>query len=230
MRRTGLFSSQITSRSANEVLLAGKNCGILYTGFAEVVEDIWWKQKELIDLYLTQRSNAYISYASQCYSGLNAEQSEKCRPYVKPRLKYTLVGNASCPFDDKICRVKSANVLMESALLDSLEDFGLNTANSQRFGLRVRSQCAPIVTEGFSSIYQPKNPQYSPSLRFYYGNAIESPPNRNVSFTYQVPYNVSARSIADHTSREAANPDFAIGYVPPPYWAAVSNVTHAIAP
>ncbi|KAF1977635.1 hypothetical protein BU23DRAFT_527175 [Bimuria novae-zelandiae CBS 107.79] len=211
---SGLFSSQITTNTANEVLLTGKNCGILYRGAAtEEMQEIYMRTSDLNEQYATQRSAAYLNYASQCYPSSRAEQSENCRPYIKPKLNYTITGNAPCPFDDTMCLLKSGNLVMETALLDSQEDFGINSPKKRRFGFRVKAQCAPLVTEGFSKIHQPEDPQYDPSVRFYYGEALGVMSHRDKTFTYQVPYNVSTRSVANYTSMQTPNPDFIIGTV-----------------
>ena len=169
------------------------------------------KTSDLNERYATQRSAAYLNYASQCYPSAHAERLESCRPYVKPKLNYTITRNASCPFDDTMCLLKSENLVMETSLLDSHDDFGINSPKDRRFGFRVRTECAPLVTEGFSRIHQPEDSQYRPSIRFYYGEALGVVSHRDKSFTYQVPYNVSTRSVANYTSIQTPNPDFIIG-------------------
>ena len=169
------------------------------------------RTSDLNEQYATQRSAAYLNYASQCYPSSRAEKSESCRPYVKSKLNYTITRDASCPFDDEICLLKSGNLILESAMLDSHEDFGINSPKKKRFGLRIKQQCAPLVTEGFSEIHRPEDKQYDPTVRFYYGEALGVLAHRDKSFTYQVPYNVSSRSVANYTSMQNPNPDFVIG-------------------
>jgi hypothetical protein len=186
------------------------------------MNQMYEKESELIELYLTRRTSAYLSYASQCYPTSNPGSLNKCQPYVKSTLNYTLTKNATCPFKGNICE-GSGNLLMETALLDSLDDFGINSAENQRFALRVRSQCAPLVTEGFSKIHKPDDSQYEPSFRLYYGGQLDARPSSDASFTYQVPYNLSTRSVANYTSRQTPTPDFVIGSVIFPHWHYASN-------
>ncbi|KAJ4292470.1 hypothetical protein N0V90_009132 [Kalmusia sp. IMI 367209] len=206
------FIALITTNSANEVLLTGKNCGILYRGVqTEEMQELYMKTSDLNEEYSSQRSAAYLNYASQCYPSSRAEQSESCRPYIKPKLNYTITRNASCPFDDAICLLKSENLVLDTGLLDSHNDFGINSPKNKRFAFRVKSQCAPLVTEGFSKVHHPEDPVYDPAVRFYYGEALGVMSHRDKSFTYQVPYNVSSRSIANYTSMQSPHPDYIIG-------------------
>lgn len=168
---------------------------------------------DLNEAFSSQRTAAYNSYASQCYPTARVEQSESCRPYVKPKLSYTITRNATCPFDDEICRLKSDNLILDSGQLDSHDDFGLNSPKGKRFSFRVKSQCAPLVTEGFSKIHTPEDEQYTQSVQYYYGKALGVISTKDSSFTYQVPYNISSRSVANYTSMQVPNPDYVIGLV-----------------
>jgi len=179
--------------------------------------------RDLNEQYSSQRSAAYVNYASQCYSSSRTEQSENCRPYVKSKLNYTVNRAAPCPFDDGMCLLSSDNLVMDSGLLNSQDDFGINSPRNKRFAFRVKSQCAPLVTEGFSKIHQPEDPQYQPAVRFYYGEALGVVPWRDKSFTYQVPYNISSRSVANYTSMQTPNPDYIIGWVTLPFHQSLSN-------
>ncbi|KAF2115967.1 hypothetical protein BDV96DRAFT_574886 [Lophiotrema nucula] len=79
---------------------------------------------ELNEEYSSRRNSAYLKYASQCYRTTSDSQSETCRPYVKPKLPYTLTTNATCPLDDEMCLVNSGNIVMDSGFLDGQRDFG----------------------------------------------------------------------------------------------------------
>jgi hypothetical protein len=83
----------------------------------------------------------------------------------------TVTSNASCPFDDSICLSKDSNLVLDSGLMDSLDDFGLNWAPQSRFKLRYKTHCAPLVIEGYSSPYPFGNTTY---LRYQYGPTFRS--------------------------------------------------------
>jgi hypothetical protein len=87
----GVFSSQITTDTANEVLLTGDNCGL-------------WKANDDVDSasYDTlfeprqhQRVLSYSNYALQCYSGDTTLTQEDCHPYVQSKLSTTIPTQAA---------------------------------------------------------------------------------------------------------------------------------------
>ncbi|KAL9624424.1 MAG: hypothetical protein Q9160_001387 [Pyrenula sp. 1 TL-2023] len=60
--------------------------------------------------------------------------------------------NADCPFpgQDRICLRKSGNIRIDTGLMNSHEDFGLNAEPADRFGFRRVHHCAPLLTDGYS--------------------------------------------------------------------------------
>ena len=57
--------------------------------------------------------------------------------YVRKQIPPAIVDtNASCPFDPKICKGPSGNLLIDTGLLDSLDDFGRNSPPTQRLKIR----------------------------------------------------------------------------------------------
>lgn len=92
----------------------------------------------------------YLNYALACYQGQKATQSS-CQLYTKPKLSYKINRNASCPFDEKICRSAFDNLEMDSDYLDSWGDLGMNA--EPRFQIRLKHHCAPLVTRGYKRIY-----------------------------------------------------------------------------
>ena len=164
----------------------------------------------MIEQYWSTRYTAYLNYASQCYSTASASQSEACRPYVKPRLSYSVVKNASCPFQDGMCIYKSGNILLDTGYLDSLQDFGINTPPSLRFSFRMTLQCAPIVTQGFTKLYPSNDTNKPDSIHYHYGASSHSIPDRDNSFTYQTVVDMSARSLDNYTSLQSPWPEYIV--------------------
>lgn len=119
--------------------------------------------------------NNAANYAQQCYSS-NATGTLDCTTFVKSRLQFSSILNASCPFSDNICRSNNSNLLLDSGLISS-DDFGLNMPSSQRMFRREVLHCAPLRTDGFSSNVSTEYHNYT---RYLYGGTS------GFNYTYQV--------------------------------------------
>ncbi|OCL08920.1 hypothetical protein AOQ84DRAFT_388517 [Glonium stellatum] len=206
-----IFSSRVTSDTGNEVLISGKNCGPLHPSATDGDGEL-----RVLEPYLAQRATAHLNYALQCYA--DALNPEDCRQYVKPNLPITLDANASCPFAEEMCKTKSNNLILDTGYLDSHHDLGINAPPKDRFQLRFVHQCAPVVSEGFSAIYNagiyaPNNTLVPglPVMRYYYGNVTFHDPDNYTGFSYEVPYNFSNMHIEGYTSAVSARPDYDLG-------------------
>ncbi|KAF2271752.1 uncharacterized protein EI97DRAFT_427646 [Westerdykella ornata] len=173
----GIFSSQITTDTANEVLLKGDNCGPLegndvedWDGYVNLFSPLQWK-----------RVTTYANYALQCYYGNVTAGQEDCFPYLRPKLKTTVTTNASCPFDSEMCKSQTENLIVDTGFLDSHSDLGLNSVPEDRFQMRLVHHCAPIVTEGFSAPFKANDTDVE-TMRYYYG-----PLNSRANYTQEMP-------------------------------------------
>lgn len=206
-----IFSSHVTSDTGNEVLISGSNCGPLHSGTDDVDAEL-----TILEPYLAQGATSHLNYALQCYT--DALNSEDCSQYVKPRLPITLHTNASCPFADNMCKSRSDNIILDTGYLDSHNDLGINAPPKDRFQLRFVHQCAPVVTEGFSELYNAEfyasNGSLIPELpvmRYYYGNITFPDADNYTGFSYEVPYNFSNMHIEGYSSAASARPDYDLG-------------------
>ena len=154
----GIFSSRITTDEGSEVLLTGKMCGPIVN----------WTDSSDASLFsrhrlLAQRSTAYSNYAVQCYS--NNINSEDCHTYVKPRIATSVDRNASCPFEPEMCKMKDGNIIIDSGLIDSNDDLGMNLKREERVQLRLVYHCAPIVSEGYKKTVLLSNDSKVPQIQ-----------------------------------------------------------------
>jgi hypothetical protein len=172
-----IFSSQITTNTANEVLLTGKNCRII-----EVPSELEGAERldavMLFNTELSQRIQANLQYSQQCYTG--AENDEDCLQYVKSRLPLKVTSDAPCPFSEEICKTKS-NIIVDTGFLNSNTDLGINLPKKDQFEVRVLNHCAPLVSQGYSEIYNDTDRYPTAQMRYYYGQFF------NNNFTYQSP-------------------------------------------
>ncbi|KAF2691131.1 hypothetical protein K458DRAFT_438815 [Lentithecium fluviatile CBS 122367] len=164
----GVFSSRVAANSSNEVILLGSGCGTQVSApFGQETADLLnYRQRRILEHLIT---------------------ALQCQTFMKPRLPYTVDINSSCPFSDKICRRTSGNILLDTGLLDSSEDFGINAG--PRFRVRMKRHCAPLTTNGFSHVYTDPEHPADKFMRYTYGRAnytIVANEAEN-AFVYEVP-------------------------------------------
>ncbi len=194
----GVFSSSITREGASEVLIQADNCGPLDSDDSE--QPLGYVL--LFDPYQSAQATAYSQYSLRCY--MDTSTADDCKLYVKPHLPTIIDGNASCPFASEMCKSQFGNLVVDSGFMNSHDDLGINSAPEDRFLFRLVHQCAPLVTQGFSSL---SNTSSGPVMRYYYGQL-----NANLAnFTYQMPVNYSLSNIEGYTDRGSARVDYNLG-------------------
>lgn len=176
------FSSKISTALGNEVLIRGANCGILdseaHTDSSE--------QITIFYPYMSQLMNSYASQAEQCYS--STSDAQNCNLYTKQRLPTNIDRNASCPFEDSICKLERGNIVFDTGYLDSHFDFGINAPEQERVLFRRVSSCAPIKSDGHRKSYQPPGTNSTETLYYYGGGLGESDDAiKSTPFTYDYP-------------------------------------------
>lgn len=196
----GVFSSQITTDTANEVLLTGNNCGPLKANDDVDVE----AYNMLFEPHQHQRVTAYSNYALQCYTGNTTTAAEDCAPYVKANLESKITRNAGCPFASEMCKSDSDNLIVDSGYIDSNEHLGINAPAKDRFQVRMLHHCAPIVTEGFTNTSVGANTSEI-FQRYWYGGLV--PP---INFTQEVSLNETDSYKTLKNTRQRARADYAI--------------------
>ncbi|TID15568.1 hypothetical protein E6O75_ATG07896 [Venturia nashicola] len=141
----GIFTSAITKTSGNSTLVLGPQCGgfLLKTVAGKINDQFIGKQ-------LGDTKDA-AQYVNQCYQ--NSTSRLACKSYVRPSLNFTTNENASCPFVSGTCRMgDTAAFSMDTGLLDSHVDFGINAPPENRVLFRRMATCAPIIAAPFAEI------------------------------------------------------------------------------
>jgi len=164
----GGFSSKVATRSGGEVLLVGANCGFLFNS-----SGLLGGYKKALPLGI-QHMAAAMSYAEQCYDEQHEAPTMSCNTFVRKNILPAVIDtNASCPFQDRVCKKPHGNLYIDSGLLDSHDDFGRNTSPNKRLKFRRTLSCAPLATtDGYRRhTYDSHSNQsyteyfYGPSLR-----------------------------------------------------------------
>lgn len=172
----GGFSSQISSAPGDEVLINGNQCGIAY-----------WPNSTIEGAANTKpfsrassRFNDAANYAQQCYSSTSSGLLD-CDKFVVKNLPTAITKNdSSCPFQGNICRSNKTNLLLDTGYIDSNNELGLNYPENQRFRFRYVLQCAPLITQGYTSRVTIGNTTW---VRYNYGS-LDSGNTTLYNFTY----------------------------------------------
>jgi hypothetical protein len=128
---------------------------------------------------MSQRINDAFNYAQQCYSTSSFEMFD-CDKFVVKNLAATITKNDSgCPFQGSICRSNNTNLSLDTGYIDSNDNLGLNAPKDQRFLWRYKLQCAPLVTERYTSQITTDN---MTMVRYNYGGLRSSTTTYNYSY------------------------------------------------
>lgn len=164
---TGL-SSRISQ--GTEVLIQGSDCGRLRIFQQDTATVLLANSRDTREI--VQASD----YAQRCYQSTSS--SSECNTFSRPSLPMTITTNASCPFDESLCLSQDSNIILDSGLMDSHADLGLNWPPEERFQLQHKLHCAPLVTEGFRTDYEYENRTF---IRYQYGSLSTMPSPCNCS-------------------------------------------------
>ncbi|KAH9907560.1 hypothetical protein F4778DRAFT_799859 [Xylariomycetidae sp. FL2044] len=151
----------------NTVLLSGKRCGIL-EGYGNATDT-----STIVLPWLARRTAVSASYAQQCYQDAQLQkQPSRCQEshFVKRQIHGNVNLNAACPFSSAICRTEGSNLEIDTGLIDSDSDIGINTPSEERLQFREVLQCAPLITEGRKAAYNAT--QDRPFQRYYFGKPL----------------------------------------------------------
>lgn len=174
------FSSTISTAVGDEVLLNSINCGIPWDGPSPQRSiETASMQIRFAGEFLNDASN----YAQQCYQQTNLGSME-CNRFVVSHLPtVTTNNNASCPFDQKICRTPNSNIRLDSGFIDT-RDLGLNAREEESLAVRYMLHCAPLETTGYTSRAIQRGQKV---VRYHYGSSYIGPSDNITArnFTHQ---------------------------------------------
>lgn len=178
-----IFVSRI-SNTSDEVLIMSPHCGYPLFPAVNSANDV----AGLVDTFIDGRTMATWAenYVQACYNTTRADGS--CNTFATPRLLPAISYTAGCPFADEMCLDPAAGTIsIDSGLIDSDLDLGINSRPEHRVGYRRVTQCAPLVTEGVTE-WQDGGPNAIPGnqyLNFYYGpSLVNGSLSANATFSY----------------------------------------------
>lgn len=173
-----ILSSWISTALNDEILISPENCGIVLANEGNL------SSVSLTGPYSAHLTSNAENYAQQCYSSTSTRMLD-CTLFVKDHLPGSVNQEAQCPFQPEICRADLSNLHLDSGFLNSGQHFGLNTVPNERVLFRSVLDCAPLVTEGYTST---RNTTYANYTRYHYGSAyINEPSLAPNDMTYEYP-------------------------------------------
>ncbi|KAI0549781.1 hypothetical protein F4679DRAFT_545541 [Xylaria curta] len=138
------FSSSISTAIGDEVLIDGGNCGQIDP------ERLTAEEFQLVIVpWQSGIYNNAASYAQQVYSP-NRTGALQNGIFVKRTLNTISNKQASCPFENNICRSTTSNLLLDTKYIDICNDLGVNLRQDECILYRYVAHCAPLITEGRS--------------------------------------------------------------------------------
>ena len=161
-----VFSGEVTKSAGSDRLLVPNDCGYwrLEDGSADETNAQVWK--------VLNDTITAATYARQCYGG--STDPLLCSTMVQPSLPSTADTNSSCPFAQGSCIWgESAAFSVDSGLIDSRDDLGINAPDSGRVMFRKKTTCAPMVTKGFQEVENSTVTPGSFNMTFYFGPIVD---------------------------------------------------------
>jgi len=197
----GIFSSRVTTDTANEVLLTGSKCAHISNGGRNVSNGL------IVSSYQAKRAPRFLNYGLGCYLNSTDTNTDGCSTYVKPQLKLFVNRNATCPFKTKICKTQTGNLILDSGYIDSNNDLGINSDPRGRIQMRIVHQCAPLQTKGYIKIHN--HTLAGTVFRYMYGTVREG--FSETPWTYEQPFDFRFVPMDGTGSGGMARIDYQVG-------------------
>lgn len=103
------------------------------------------REETAYDSYLRMTMAASQEYVQTCLSG---SELPECNTF-KQRQLYWTSANISCPFDNLCLGAENGSFYMDTGVLDSRDDFGINGRDKERIQFRKNTTCVPIKSDGY---------------------------------------------------------------------------------
>ncbi|KAK5629356.1 hypothetical protein RRF57_005071 [Xylaria bambusicola] len=164
----------LSSSAGDEVLLRPGRCGFLDTSLITNATEYNVMVPPLIANLVTNAAN----YATQCYA--NSSGTLNCTVFIRDRIPTLVQFNATCPFQESVCRGNTSNLLLDTGYVNSHDHFGINTPLKDRVLFRRTLHCAPLVTKGYTTTLRSSSGNYT---RYHHGFFIVGPERSNNSLS-----------------------------------------------
>jgi hypothetical protein len=136
----GIFASKVTD-AGEQVLSRSPFCGNPSSTYVQRIVNPVTVER---DAGILQESQLSKVYAQSCYNASN--DSPTYCSFQKPYLFWTKNVDSPCLFKPSICsnQTWSRSITLDSGLIDSQDDLGLNAPPGDRLSYRRVMSCAPL--------------------------------------------------------------------------------------
>lgn len=135
-----LLSSQMVRAYGNETLIISDKCGLW--GIPDSTASL-----RAFNLKLLQDTLSAATYSRTCYG--TDEGALQCRQFFKKQIGWTRNANGTCPFSPEVCKSNTNAYEMDTGLIDSHTDLGVNTPRSDRVKYRKKTSCAILERDAY---------------------------------------------------------------------------------
>jgi len=171
----GIFSPNAIKHFSSETLISSSQCGFWNYG-------ITLNTPALVNQRMLNTTTDALQYARNCYGA--APKSSQCRRFTQQEIKWSLTSNVECPFSPSICRINTTSAYrMDTGLLDSHVDLGINAEPKDRVNFRKVTTCATLNGTRFGKMENETDSsgRVDKYIRLYFG------PLGNISeYTYLI--------------------------------------------
>ncbi|ETI28036.1 hypothetical protein G647_00485 [Cladophialophora carrionii CBS 160.54] len=138
-----ILTSLVTRAAGAQRLIVSDDCGYWSFDPSATLEQrtLAMQYKDLNDTLVA------AEYTRQCYDqNTSLNNKLRCGMYTTQSIPWSS-GGTICPFDPSICAVPQAHK-MDTGLIDSHYDLGINAPHSGRVGFRKVTTCSPLSVKG----------------------------------------------------------------------------------
>lgn len=139
---TSVFSSQMVRAYGQETLIISDRCGLW-----SVQDPTALSSLRAFTLKLQQDSISAAAYSRACYG--TDRDAFQCRQFFRKQIGFTGNTNGTCPFSVEICKSNTVIYEMDTGLINSHTDLGVNTPESNRIGYRKKTSCALLERNAY---------------------------------------------------------------------------------
>lgn len=141
-----ILASHITTTDQEVLVTRGAYCG----PWADIPDDQLTSDERLMEvLYNDLTMQRSASYVQNCL--LQPQALPECQLFKKAELPWNSTQDNPCPFGDLCVGPTNGSLYLDTGLLDSRDDLGINGEGGDRVLWRKNMTCSPITTKGYSS-------------------------------------------------------------------------------
>lgn len=102
----------------------------------------------LEDNYAATMMHSSSEYVQNCLK--QSQLLPECNIFKSQKFDWISARNATCPFGDLCLGPANSSLYLDTGLMDSRRDLGINSQNTDRVQWRKNATCIPITTKGYS--------------------------------------------------------------------------------